>query len=295
MSYKKLTDEQKQLVYDDLLKKFSGEERQKIVDANKEASSGLNWRAGIAALGAGLAGQNAASAGMNIINAQEAQRQSKLDDFDNRKSQAIKEYFLQRDLDKESRDEDYRERKLQEDINYRNEIANQRAYDKNLKLEEKQRKEAEAKLPENRVKKLNGSDKARFDNALMVLKGIDEMGKALDADENTFSIIGDNNYTSAERRATEAYGRMQSGGAINKDEEERFRKTLPQYTDNKELQRKKLIDQRNEMISRLKTLGFSLDDIKQMSGYEPEEFQYGSSSNENKSSKSTFKTDEIEW
>lgn len=136
-----------------------------------------------------------------------------------------------------------------------------------LKLREK----AEKNSPEGRLKNLSGTDKARYDNALMALKGIDEMGAALDNDQNTFSLIGDNDYTSAARRATEAYGRMQSGGAINKEEEKRFEKTLPGVSDSKEIQRKKLLAQREEMLSRLKTLGFRPEDI----GYEPKEFKYG--------------------
>lgn len=125
--------------------------------------------------------------------------------------------------------------------------------------------------PNERLKALSGTDKARFDNALMVARSIDDMGSALDAGENTFSMVGDNNYTTAEIKAAEAYGRMQSGGAINKDEETRFLKMLPRSTDTKEMQRKKLVDQRNEMVSRLKTLGFTPEEA----GYSPKEFKYG--------------------
>lgn len=118
---------------------------------------------------------------------------------------------------------------------------------------------------------LNATDKARFDNALMAIKGIDEMAKALDKGQNTFSIVGDNDYTAASRRATEAYGRMQSGGAINKEEEERFNKTLPGLKDAKDIQRKKLLQQRAEMVSRLNTLGFKPEDV----GVSELDFKYG--------------------
>ena len=127
--------------------------------------------------------------------------------------------------------------------------------------------------PEMRRSKLNTGDKARLDNALMVLKGLDEMGNALDQGENTFSMnpLGDNPYTAAERRATEAYGRMQSGGAINKEEESSFKKTLPRSGESPEQQRSKIITQREEMLSRLKTLGFKPEEL----GYEPKAFSYG--------------------
>lgn len=134
-------------------------------------------------------------------------------------------------------------------------------------------KQLQPKDISTKLTKLSSGDKSRLDNAMMALKALDEMGQALDAGENTFSLVGDNPYTAAERRATEAYGRMQSGGAINKDEEKRFSKTLPQYTENPQIQRQKLITQKNEMISRLKTLGFSPQDL----GYEPKEFSYGKS------------------
>ena len=126
-----------------------------------------------------------------------------------------------------------------------------------LKQEEKQKKAEYEASPKGRLEKLNSSDKARYDNALMVLQGLDEMEKALNAGQNTFSAVGDNDFTAAERRATEAFGRMQSGGAINREEEGRFRKTLPGMTDSSEMQRKKIQTQRDEMKSRLKTLGFS--------------------------------------
>lgn len=145
-----------------------------------------------------------------------------------------------------------------------------------LKSMEEQQKYALKNKPEEKMKSLSGTDKARFDNALMVLKGIDEMGAALDAGNNTFSMIGDNDYTAAERRSTEAYGRMQSGGAINKEEEGRFSKTLPGMSDAKEMQRKKLLTQREEMLSRLKTLGFTPEEI----GYQPKEFTYGAEDGE---------------
>ncbi len=125
--------------------------------------------------------------------------------------------------------------------------------------------------PEERIKNLSGTDKARFDNARMAAQALDEMDAALAAGDNTFSLIGDSAYTAAARRATEAYGRMQSGGAINKEEESRFEKTLPRPTDSAEIQRKKLVKQKQEMVSRLKTLGFTPEqaDIK------TQDYQYG--------------------
>lgn len=159
-------------------------------------------------------------------------------------------------------DNAFREKQLSETINARKEIAAMQRADRQEMKNARTEQQMLEKAPQNRAAKLSGTDKARFDNALMAIKGIDEMAKALDNDQNTFSLVGDNDYTAAERRATEAYGRMQSGGAINKEEEERFRKTLPGSTDSKEIQRKKLLNQRDEMLSRLKTLGFTPEDLQ---------------------------------
>lgn len=172
----------------------------------------------------------------------------------------------------------------QAQINLQNDLAKQRNSQTFQASENEKNRQAE--LEKERTKKenenskkldprnLSGTDKARFDNALMVAKAIDDMGAALDAGDNTFSMVGDNTYTEAERKAAEAYGRMQSGGAINKEEEVRFLKMLPRSTDSKEMQRLKLTKQREEMLSRLNTLGFKPSDI----GYQPKEFAYGKAS-----------------
>jgi hypothetical protein len=144
---------------------------------------------------------------------------------------------------------------------------------------EKQKNEAElAKKnnPQERMKNMPATDKQRYDNALMVLKSLDSMAGALDGGQNTFSMVGDNDYTAGEMKAAEAFGRMQSGGAINKDEEKRFIGMLPKTTDSKEMQRKKILAQRDEMVSRLKTLGFTPEEA----GYAPKQFTYGASKEE---------------
>lgn len=130
---------------------------------------------------------------------------------------------------------------------------------------------ARKNAPEERIKNLSGTDKARFDNARMAAQALDEMDAALANGDNTFSLIGDSAYTAAARRATEAYGRMQSGGAINKEEEARFEKTLPRPADSVEIQRQKLIKQKQEMVSRLKTLGFTPEQVD----VNTSEYRYG--------------------
>lgn len=161
--------------------------------------------------------------------------------------------------------------KMREQIDARKQDAAQKSKDRQDMLDLKRDALDSKKSPDARMKSLSGTDKARFDNAVMALKGLDDMGAALDKGDNTFSMIGDNEYTRASRAATEAYGRMQSGGAINKDEEARFEKTLPGKLDSKDMQRTKILKQRDEMLSRLKTLGFTPEEI----GYQPKDFNYG--------------------
>jgi len=62
--------------------KYSDAARQAILDQNKEDASGINWRAGLASLGAGIAGKDAASAGMGVLNKQQSERDSKINEFD---------------------------------------------------------------------------------------------------------------------------------------------------------------------------------------------------------------------
>lgn len=136
--------------------------------------------------------------------------------------------------------------------------------------ESKQKKEFE-KSPEGRLQKLNSGDKARFDNSMLGLQSIQAMDSALAAGDNTFSIIGDNDYTRNLAMAAEAFGRMQSGGAIQKDEEARFLAMSPTAKDSIEQQRKKLEGMQRLFVDRLRTLGFKPDDI----GVPLQEIKYG--------------------
>lgn len=115
------------------------------------------------------------------------------------------------------------------------------------------------------LKDMNSSDKARYDNVNMGLKAAKDMEKAFKEGDNTFSIVGDNNFTESMRRYAEAFGRLQSGGAINKDEEDRFMAMAPGITDDEDMQRRKLQKMRLMFESRAKTLGVdpvSMQDVE---------------------------------
>lgn len=277
---------------------FSDEKRQSIVDDNAKDAAGINWKAGFAALGAGLQGQNAAASGMSMLDQQEKARQSKVDQFDKSRNKAVEKFDFERKINQAERDDDLVAResdlnseesklaqtlagKMSPGIDFSKMNATQinqkipalsKIYDieqKKLdrqsarqdKMDAKADKLASGKTLQGRLDGLKSSDRTRFDSAKMGRGAVADMKAAFDAGENTFSLVGDNNYTEARRRFEEALGRMQSGGAINKEEELRFKAMAPTVTDSKTMQIKKLQNLENEMNSRLKTLGFEPEEL----------------------------------
>lgn len=286
--------------------------RDEAVKQNEERQSGLGWAQFAAGIGDAFAGRSAAQTAQNFdkiranikdqtVGEYDRQKKAaqedyntvkalKADDPNSKQAQTLKTVFASKyKVDPKSLDGmtaqemisiygdpgKIEEIKARAKVDFDNDMAKLRANQgfEMQKLQAEQRKKTD---PNERLKAMSGTDKARFDNALMVAKAIDEMGAALDEGENTFSLVGDNKYTAAERRAAEAYGRMQSGGAINKDEEERFLAMLPRKTDSAEMQRSKLLNQRDEMVSRLKTLGFTPEEV----GYKATDFKYGKGADE---------------
>lgn len=114
-----------------------------------------------------------------------------------------------------------------------------------------------------RMSKLSGEERKRLDSATMAFDATNKMREALKNGDNTFSIIGDNDFTMAARLWEDAIGRMQSGGAINAEEGDRFRAMAPKWTDSSEIQRKKLDWMESEMTKRINNLGFSPNELSQ--------------------------------
>lgn len=120
--------------------------------------------------------------------------------------------------------------------------------------------------------KLNSEDRKRVDNIVMGRQALNDMAKSLGSGSNTFSLVGDNDFTFARTRWEEAIGRMQSGGAIQKDEAERFRKLIPKVTDSEEMQWEKLQKMQKEMDQRLSRFGLKPEDVKDYSDPDAEKF-----------------------
>ncbi|MEZ0392073.1 MAG: hypothetical protein ACAH59_07665 [Pseudobdellovibrionaceae bacterium] len=148
-----------------------------------------------------------------------------------------------------------------------------RLEDLNRRAAETKEKAAHEKTPEGRIAKLTGDKVKRFDEAKMGLAAVNGMAAALDSGNNTFSPVGDNDFTRNSSLFEEAIGRMQSGGAIGVEEAKRFKALRPTMWDSPEQQRAKLVNLQNEFAGRIQTLGFQPEEL----GLSKAEFKYGES------------------
>lgn len=111
--------------------------------------------------------------------------------------------------------------------------------------------------------KMPSMDKARLDNVNMALKALDSLDEEFKKDASTgvfrtmgnAMTVGDTGYDFAVNRWNEAIGRMQSGGAITDEEADNFRRMIPSLRDSPEIRAQKMATMRDEMYSRLTTLG----------------------------------------
>jgi len=118
---------------------------------------------------------------------------------------------------------------------------------------------------QQKIEKLGAEERKRLDNIIMGKAALKDMSKAFAEGYNTFTMIGDNPFTFAANRWNEAIGRMQSGGAINKEEAANFRRLVPSWSDSKEMQLTKLQKMGEEMDRRLQSFGMSPYEVP---GYE---------------------------
>lgn len=102
--------------------------------------------------------------------------------------------------------------------------------------------------------KLGAEAQQRLDNAKLALNGIQRMKQALDKGEDTFTVVGDNNFTLGQADYVEGLGRMQSGGAIGEEEQRRFKNFTPKATDSSSIQKTKLQKAEAELRRRIQAL-----------------------------------------
>lgn len=122
-------------------------------------------------------------------------------------------------------------------------------------FEQNKMKTAEMQRDQAAGGKLGGEERKMLGIVRGGVRAIVGMEAALAAGDNTFSVIGDSDYTRNARMAAEMFGRKQSGGAINEDEEARFMDMLPRVTDSKDIQKKKMRQVRREFEDVMKDLG----------------------------------------
>lgn len=114
---------------------------------------------------------------------------------------------------------------------------------------------------------LSGEQQKRYDLANEGMLAAREMQGALAKGGNTFSIVGDNDFTFARKRFVEALGRMNSGGVIGDDEVKNFESMLPTAKDSPAMQKKKMAYAVYQMGARLKTLGVDPSADKKQFGF----------------------------
>lgn len=144
-------------------------------------------------------------------------------------------------------------------------------------LESKRRE----KTPEGKIEKLSGEARSRFDNVTGGISALRDMKAAYMAKPRTgladkldlanVPLRGDTPYTEASNRFDEMLGRMQSGGAIGKEELKSFQKLRPQITDSPEIAQTKF-DKMEELLSgRLKSFGLDESSAESMGFLKPKQ------------------------
>jgi|DEB0MinimDraft_3_1074331.scaffolds.fasta_scaffold00643_11 hypothetical protein len=132
--------------------------------------------------------------------------------------------------------------------------------------------------PQKKLAKLGAEAKSKVGSLASGIDAINKMEKSLlsgqgDADYITSDtpfiggLISDNPFTENQRVLTEVVGRLQSGGAINKDEEKRFADMGPRPGDNMETQKRKLENQRRFLQNKLNAFGFQSGELADL-GFE---------------------------
>lgn len=101
--------------------------------------------------------------------------------------------------------------------------------------------------------KLSGEQQKRYDLFRGGLDSVKRMRAALERGDNTFSIIGDNDFTAARRYYVESF-RANTGAAMPAHEVANYTRFAPKFTDSKSIQRLKLDMAERELERNIRTL-----------------------------------------
>lgn len=128
------------------------------------------------------------------------------------------------------------------------------------KLEGDLKKTTREMTPEGKLEKMPATEKQRFDSLVTGARAVKAIEDAMAANPGRMertSMMGfrETPYTVAATKWEEAIGRMQSGGAITRDEAQRFRSMLPGVKDSPDIARVKMNQARQLIQDRTKTFG----------------------------------------
>lgn len=99
--------------------------------------------------------------------------------------------------------------------------------------------------------KLSNEERKSYDSLVLAQDGLRIATSAYNEGDWTFSPKGDNNFTRGRNMFVEGFGRLVSGAAIGKEEQEMFANMLPAKGDNADIQKRKLRDMKAELNRRL--------------------------------------------
>lgn len=164
-------------------------------------------------------------------------------------------------------EQSFQNQRMKQDLDFKRKEMKLREEEFDLKKNEKllaQTGDVQAKFG-----KMSAEQVKQTNSEIMAMKAAKDMDSALKAGHNTFSPVGDNPFTIAAREWAEGLGRLQSGGAINAEEEKRFREMAPTVWDSTKIQREKLRRMQEMMAQRLKSRGFQDEQVAELTPIAP--------------------------
>lgn len=138
-------------------------------------------------------------------------------------------------------------------------------------------RESTAPANQQKLAKLSDTAKDKVAGVASGLKALSDIGVAIDKGFEPSrinpdtpivgSFVSDTDLTAAQRRLNEAFGRIQSGGAIGVEEEKRFNAMGPRPGDTKDQMAKKIAAQKDFLLNKLQAFGLTEKDLAQ-SGFD---------------------------
>lgn len=265
---------------------FSDEKFKAAQQRSQEKQSDLAPWQFLAGLGGAISGRGTEGSNQNFNQLRNKIQEEEVGSFEKRKKAAMENLAVDRDMKRFGREDAQFDPASPQSVAFRKIIEsnfpqiaksygdkwnNVSAADKELifepiKLKEtiESRRATQALSMAEKSGKRTENDKKMGTFVTEGIRSVRGMRDALANGDNTFSLVGDNDYTRNLLVMAENYGRMQSGGAINKDEEKRFIAMAPRVTDSKEQQRKKLDHLERMFQERAQVYGVDLSNMGSM-------------------------------